>query len=524
MSRSARLVSLLALLAPVAAAPAPAHASPLLDNPVSLLTLAGAPQSVVATDVNRDGRPDLITADASGSTGSAFITNASGAPQAPLSVNLGGSTPRGLATGSADADGDVDLFVASGSEAGFRVILNNGASAYAAPSASQPLGADPRDLALADLNHDGISDVVAALGGGQIAIRLSTGPGTWAAATLSGVNPPVTTPTDVLLADLNGDGASAVVLSGNGDVRSLVLDDFDLDGAPDVAGAAAIGNRAGIALSRGRVIFGPVDFGSVVVGESSSEVPLPFRNTGGAPVTITSSGLTGHSADFAVRTGGCQGRLFPGESCTFTASFAPTAAGPRAATLGLPMAGNLITPRTAELTGEGVAAQSGPTGPAGPAGPTGLTGPTGPGGPAGPEGPSGPTGPAGDDGSDGAQGPVGADGPQAPAGAAGASGAPGSPGPSGLKGETGPPGRDALVTCKAGRPSKPRKGRVRVTVTCRVALAAGAARSARLVREGRTMARAVSARRGSLRLRGGRMQGGLYTLISGRSRMLVLVR
>src|ERR687893_366368 len=127
----ARLLSLLTLFVLVAAAPA--YASPLLETPVSQLTLASAPQSIVATDVNRDGRPDLVTADASGSTGSVLITSTAGAPQAPTSVNLGGSTPRGLTTGNADADGDVDLFVASASEAGFRVIPGSAAGGYFAP-------------------------------------------------------------------------------------------------------------------------------------------------------------------------------------------------------------------------------------------------------------------------------------------------------------------------------------------------------------------------------------------------------
>ena len=126
-----------------------------------------------------------------------------------------------------------------------------------------------------------------------------------------------------------------------------------------------------------------------------------------------------------------------------------------------------------------------------PAGPAGDTGPTGPQGPIGPTGTgtAGATGPKGDTGLQGIAGPAGKDG---------------APGLKGANGTNGVKGRNATVVCKV---PKARKGKVKVSCKVTFAAAAGRAVTARLSRNGRTVAD------GSTR----RARGGAVTLTGTRS-------
>jgi len=137
---------------------------------------------------------------------------------------------------------------------------------------------------------------------------------------------------------------------------------------------------------------------------------------------------------------------------------------------GLVERGQLMTMTVADWKAVFDPTIAGPTGQAGPTGATGATGNTGATGGQGQTGPQGNPGPAGATGATGATGAAGAQGPAGPAGPAGARGPPGDEGPEGSPGK---------VTCTLNRK--------RTKVTCKVS--GSSARSARLARGGRTIAR-----------------------------------
>jgi hypothetical protein len=122
-------------------------------------------------------------------------------------------------------------------------------------------------------------------------------------------------------------------------------------------------------------------------------------------------------------------------------------------------------------------------------------------------------------------GPRGADGPQGVPGTAGTPGSDGGSGPAGqtgATGQTGPagpqgrPGRDATVTCKTAK-GKPKRGKVRVVCTVKLAAASRARVTARLVRGATVFASGSgSSRRGvaAVALHERRaLRPGRYTLI-----------
>jgi hypothetical protein len=208
-------------------------------------------------------------------------------------------------------------------------------------------------------------------------------------------------------------------------------------------------------------------FGSGTTGSIGAARTLTLTSSGNAPLIIDRvKVLGGHAEDFLNAADACSGEtIAPGATCTIKLRFAPSAEGARVAVL--KVFSNAPTGElNVDLSGSGTA----PTIIVA----TGATGATGAPGPAGPAGPIGPVGPQG------------------------------------------PAGRDARVTCK---PSKARKGKVKVT--CRVVyVTAKSARTvrARLTRSGRTYARltrrSIAGRRVKLNLAAtGTLRAGRYQLV-----------
>jgi hypothetical protein len=81
-----------------------------------------------------------------------------------------------------------------------------------------------------------------------------------------------------------------------------------------------------------------VDLGSVVLGTQSAAQTVMLSNVGGAELTVGSLTLEGaNPGDFTITSDGCSGRLLgAGVSCAVGVAFAPTANGPRTATLNFP--------------------------------------------------------------------------------------------------------------------------------------------------------------------------------------------
>ncbi len=195
------------------------------------------------------------------------------------------------------------------------------------------------------------------------------------------------------------------------------------------------------------------EFGDETVGEPSPVTVLVVSNVGAQALSIATASLEGaDSADFAITADSCTGRRLAFEqSCTIAVRFAPTTTGAMKASVAL--SDNEPSATAIALSGNGVAANSGPAGPMGPSGPAGATGPSGP------IGATGPTGSAGAIGQAGPSGPTGAIGPTGATGQAGINGTNGANGTDGTDGMQGPAGQIELVTCKSVTTGKGKHGK-----------------------------------------------------------------
>jgi predicted short-subunit dehydrogenase-like oxidoreductase (DUF2520 family) len=183
-----------------------------------------APQSVVAADVNGDGRPDLLVA-AAGSTNVSVLLNATvpfGRPAANFAAVASGnfqvgSNPQAVAAADVNGDGRPDLLVANDGSNDVSVLLNTTAPGAVAPNFGSAVnfaaGSGPQSVATADVNGDGQRDLlVANSGANTVSVLLNlmapgAAPPSFApAATFAAGSGPQA----VAAADVNGDGRAPI--------------------------------------------------------------------------------------------------------------------------------------------------------------------------------------------------------------------------------------------------------------------------------------------------------------------------
>src|SRR6266568_220333 len=241
-----------------------ARSGPLFPDPV--YDVAGGPGPLVTADVNGDGIPELVTANAGSTTGdpgslSVLVGTGDGQFTALDPVPLP-AKPSDMATADLNADGVPDLVVFHADTAFFCILLGTGDGRFL-ESAVINTFYRPALGAIADFNNDGRPDI-AVTGStavsppqGFVSIFLGDGAGGASAASTVAAG---SRPNGIAVADLNGDGRADAVTSdtdttfstiflgsgGGGLARAgtlatgenpagLTLRDFDSDGRADLA-------------------------------------------------------------------------------------------------------------------------------------------------------------------------------------------------------------------------------------------------------------------------------------------------
>ena len=242
--------------------------------------VAGQIRGLTAGDLDNDGDLDLVATRTTGFI--AVLRNDGTGAFTPLAdAASSGNSARQPALGDVDGDGDLDLLVpVSNGTGAVGVYLNNGSGGFAAPTSVSGLGG-AICVALGDVDNDGDLDfVVADFNNASVRVRLNTGNGTFS----GGSDLMVDTPNTVVLADVNGDGASDLLTTANsvtellvslnnndgtgsfaaaigytmaGPGSSLAVGDVDADG--DLDAVASMNGVAGftLLLNTGSGAFGP---------------------------------------------------------------------------------------------------------------------------------------------------------------------------------------------------------------------------------------------------------------------------
>lgn len=410
-------------------------------------------------DMNGDSNPDAVVGHNNGFTGIIYLPgDGNGNLGAPVQIAPGNGL--GFAIGDVNGDGRPDVAKLRGSVGNVSSINQGGTFSEVLTPYSQasPIRYSP----FADVDGDGTLDLLATnLNDSQVIVAAGSGTGTFdlqGATLLGGVQ----YTSWVMADDFDGDGAPDLAASGasgtigvfagdgagafgpvrvltstasTGSLTKLGRADLNGDGSPDLfqvgEGLASITTLLNSALLRN--LESP-SFGSVQVGRWSAPREVVLTNDGSAGLTVRGVTFQGTNPDdFSVSSSTCGSVVAPGTSCAIRVRFAPAATGARSAEMSILYNGPEASAEVA-LSGTGIAPDPGPTGPTGATGGTGDTGATGD------TGVTGTTGATGATGATGETGPIGPTGTTGPIGATGEVGATGNTGATGDNGTTGATG------------------------------------------------------------------------------------
>lgn len=169
-----------------------------------------SPRAVAADDLNRDGKPDLVTANVETGEVSVMLGNGDGTFQAPVAYATGGA-PSAVVIADLDGDGKRDLAVADSTRGVVDVLLGNGDGTFQLPAATYPVGASPRTIVAADLTGDGVPDLATVdSGSNSVSLLVNAGDGTFGVAQTTSTG---TQPASLAVATLDGDARPDLVLA-----------------------------------------------------------------------------------------------------------------------------------------------------------------------------------------------------------------------------------------------------------------------------------------------------------------------
>ena len=194
-------------------------------GPQQTFRVGQRPYSVAVMDVNGDGHLDLITANAGGDPAvndgavSVLLGNGDGTfrPQQTFAV---GRQPFSVAVADVNGDGLPDIITANAADNTVSVLLGNGAGSFGKQQVFAT-GQHPFTVAVLDLNGDRKPDLVTSnLFDGTVSVLLGNGAGSFQRPQTFATDQ---VPVQTVIADVNGDGRPDLVTASNYDARTGVL-------------------------------------------------------------------------------------------------------------------------------------------------------------------------------------------------------------------------------------------------------------------------------------------------------------
>jgi hypothetical protein len=179
--------------------------------------------AIAVADFNGDGSADLAMVNQADNTVSILFGSPSGKFTGRQIYDVGHS-PSSAAVADLSGDGDLDVVVTNGGDNSISVLLNHGNGVFG-PISTYSVGSNPGGIVIADFNGDHKPDLaVTNTNDGTVSILLNRGDGTFLEAGTYGTGQG---PASIVAADFNGDGKPDLAIAdslepGNGLGSGLV--------------------------------------------------------------------------------------------------------------------------------------------------------------------------------------------------------------------------------------------------------------------------------------------------------------
>ncbi len=184
------------------------------------------PTSIVAADVNGDGKPDLIVADIGTKSVSVFINTGTGTFHAAVVYKVGDS-PSAVAVADLNGDGSPDIAVTNSADNTVTVLFNSGSGTFTT-GGTYATGTTPSDVVIADFGNGSNDLAITNQGSNNVSILMNNGAGSFSAAVnycVANASGACTaaSPVSLVAIDLNGDNIPDLAIAGSSATVSTLL-------------------------------------------------------------------------------------------------------------------------------------------------------------------------------------------------------------------------------------------------------------------------------------------------------------
>jgi Ca2+-binding RTX toxin-like protein len=256
------------------------------------------PRFITSTDVNGDGKADLIVANTGSNTLSVLSNNGDGTFADKIDYATG-SAPVSIARTDVNGDGNVDLIVANQWSDNVSVLTNNGDGTFA-DKINYATGSVPSSVVSVDVNGDGNVDlVVANAWSNTVSVLTNSGNGTFAGKIDYAT---AWNPGSITSADVNGDGKADLIVANAGSNTVSVLrnngDGTFADKVDYTTGSDPSSVNSADVNSDGKVDLIVTNYYSDTVsiltnnGDGTFAAKIDY-DTGSHPVAVTSADVNG---------------------------------------------------------------------------------------------------------------------------------------------------------------------------------------------------------------------------------------